>query len=524
MNIWIASMECASLAEAGGVKNVTYSFCKELTYLGKKVTLFIPFYSFTNLKNTIDLNRNHLNNIKINLCGKTETVNFYKARYATVNFKIVFVYHPAFFEKEAVYTYTEHEQALNENHRKGSGHADTLFLDTLFAKSVAEYAKLIDAEALPDLVHCQDASTAMIPAFIKEASKTEDRLSNIKSVVTIHNAGPAYHHSFFDMAQAEYHTGLSRNILCGALNNCCIEPFLLAQISGAALTTVSVEYAEELFKSRNLRETDGLSDIFYQRHIKIKGITNGIDYDNYNPNRKEVSELPYVFNPEKCDLKGKYKCREYFINEYLQNKELKELVYGSFEPGCAEKKENIFISYHGRIAGQKGISVLIQAIPLIISHNPKVHFIITGQGELFLESQIKELTERFKGKIIFINCYDKKAARLTTVSGDFIVLPSQFEPCGLEDFIAQIYGTLPIAHKTGGLNKILDDKTGFLYRNNTPAELAARVGEAINIKTDDFPQMMKMIVDAANYVHEKYLWKSVILQEYIPFFEKILKK
>ena len=132
MNLWIASMECASLAEAGGVKNVTFSFCKELTYLGKNVTLFMPFYSFTNLKNTSDLDRNHINNVKINLCGRSETVNFYKARYSTINFKIIFVYHPAFFEKEAVYTYTEHEQALDPNHRKGSGHADTLFLDTLY--------------------------------------------------------------------------------------------------------------------------------------------------------------------------------------------------------------------------------------------------------------------------------------------------------------------------------------------------------------------------------------------------------
>lgn len=524
MNIWIASMECASISEAGGVKNVTYSFCKELSYLGNKVTLFIPFYSFTNLKNTTDLNRNHINNVPINLCGKTETVNYYKARYSTINFKIIFVYHPAFFEKEAVYTYTEHEQSLDPNHRKGSGHTDTLFLDTIFAKAVAKYATFIDEDSLPNIIHCQDASTAMIPAFVKDVAKTNLKLQKIKSVVTIHNAGPAYHHSFLDMTQAEWHTGLSRDILCGATNNFCIEPFLLAQISGAALTTVSVEYAEELFKSHNLRETDGLSDIFYQRCIKIKGITNGIDYDNYNPNRKEVSELPFVFNPEQCDLKGKYKCRDYFINEYLQNKEIKPLIYGNFEADCTKNRENIFISYHGRIAGQKGISVLIQAIPIILTQNPNVRFIITGQGEVFLESQIKELTKRFEGKIIFINCYDKKAARLTTVSGDFIVLPSQFEPCGLEDFIAQIYGTLPIAHKTGGLNKILDDQTGFLYRINTPAELARRVNDAITVKLDDYPQMLKMISDAANHVHKKYLWKSVILQEYLPFFKKILEK
>jgi len=522
MKLWIASMECASLAEAGGVKNVTYSLCKEFSALNQSVTLFIPFYSFTNLDNVTRLDKKHLNNVKIRLCGKTEKISYYKAEYKELNFSIVFIHHPSFFEKEAVYTYTEHENLVNINHKKGSGHTDTLFLDTLFAKAVCEYCKHTDKEALPDILHCQDASTALIPPLLQETSKAFRDLAKIKTLVTIHNAGPAYHHEFSDIATASWYTGLPKSFLCGGLNNYKVEPFLLCHLASSFITTVSTDYAKELVKKDNYQTTDGLSQSFAQRLINIYGITNGIDYERYNPNIKKISQLPYKFNPEKGDLAGKYKCRQYFLKDFLSKKHKDTEIFGNFEEDASNN--NIYIVYHGRITSQKGILVLIQAIPLLLSKNQKLRFIINGQGEIYLEKQLIELTKSYKNKIIFINGYNKKAARLTTAAGDFLLLPSDFEPCGLEDFIAQIYGTLPIAHKTGGLNKILDNKTGFLYQNNNAEEIAAKLLYAIDLKEKDPSGFNKMIKEAANYVHKKYLWTNVIKNEYLPFFEKILKK
>ena len=102
--------------------------------------------------------------------------------------------------------------------------------------------------------------------------------------------------------------------------------------------------------------------------------------------------------------------------------------------------------------------------------------------------------------------------------GDFIVLPSFFEPCGLEDFISQIYGTIPVAHSTGGLNKIIDRKTGFLYSNNNSESLIAKLSEVISIKKYKPEIISKMIKDTSIYIKENYEWRKVIEKKYLPFF------
>ena len=104
---------------------------------------------------------------------------------------------------------------------------------------------------------------------------------------------------------------------------------------------------------------------------------------------------------------------------------------------------------------------------------------------------------------------------------DFIALPSYFEPCGLEDFIAQTFATLPVAHKTGGLNKILNNKSGFLYKNNTSQALASCLNKALEKKPS---KINKMIMFASNYVHKEYVWSKVIEKKYLKYFKEILKK
>ena len=150
--------------------------------------------------------------------------------------------------------------------------------------------------------------------------------------------------------------------------------------------------------------------------------------------------------------------------------------------------------------------------------------LLQGQGEIKLEQQLIELTSRFNGRVIFLNGYNRESARLVNAIGDFIVLPSFFEPCGLEDFISQIYGTLPVANSTGGLNKIIDYETGFLYKNNSSENLIAKLSEVISIKLYKPQLIEKMIKKAAVHIHKNYLWKNVIQNKYIPFFEEILKK
>ena len=313
-------------------------------------------------------------------------------------------------------------------------------------------------------------------------------------------------------------------ILSGALNGTKVEPYLLASNAGAHITTVSETYAQELKDPFNKDETEGLAPIFFSRSTKITGITNGIDFERYDPSDTNVSNLPFAFNPETGDLEGKYKCREYFFEQILNNHETPCMVPVYGEIDNKDYKNNIYIVYHGRITAQKGLTVLIESIPVILNNFENVFFIIAGQGEVSLEEELKTLCTNQKGKVVFINGYEKCLARLTNAIGDFIVLPSFFEPCGLEDFISQIYGTLPVAHKTGGLNKILNNETGFLYKRNTAESLIAKLSEVITIKKYSPNTINKITAYASKYVRETYLWSKVISNKYIPFFNEILKK
>ena len=520
MKIWIVSMECAGIAEAGGVKNVSFSLCKELALLGHKVTLFIPVYKCTSYELIKKLKKDGGGTIQINQCGKQEQISYSTAVCTQGDFDVVFVNHQSFAEKEGVYTYTAAEQEKNPDFVKGFGHKDTLFMDSLFSKAVCAYSSCIKESEIPDIIHCQDASTALVPSFaIKNPAFKKTAL-----VVTIHNAGPAYHHNFSSIGEAAWITGLSESELSGALNDFKVEPFLLAANAGAHITTVSEHYAKELIDPFNIDETEGLSPIFFNRYTNIKGITNGIDFERYNPADKKESKLPFEFNPETGDLEGKFKCRDYCV-EQIQYSQIEGVnAYGKINIRPQEKADQIFISYHGRITNQKGISVLIKAIPAILNNYESVKFVIAGQGEISLEKELIDLCSRFDGKVIFLNGYNREAARLVNAIGDFIVLPSFFEPCGLEDFISQIYGTLPIANATGGLNKIINYKTGFLYKNNTPENLIAKLSEVIALKLYNPKKIQEMIKQASTYIHQNYLWRNVINNEYIPFFESILKK
>ena len=312
MKLWIVSMECAGIAEAGGVKNVTFSLCNEFGKLNNKVTLFIPVFK-CNCWNHIKNLQNDAATAEISLCGEEQTVSYSVAEHDSGNFNVVFVNHQSFAEKEGVYTYTEAEEMENPEHKKGSGHCDALFKDILFQKAVCAYALMQKKSDLPDIIHCQDASTAAIPALAAQ----EKKLSKIKTVVTIHNCGPAYHHSFSSIGEAAWYTELPVKLLRNSMNRNMVEPFLMASESGAHITTVSEEYANELTNPDNYDLTDGLAPIFHSRGIKITGITNGFDFDRYNPEDKNTSLLPFEFNPEKRDLDGKWKCRKFFIQNII---------------------------------------------------------------------------------------------------------------------------------------------------------------------------------------------------------------
>ena len=520
MKIWQISREYAGIAEAGGVKNVTTSLCEELTKEGHDVTLFIPLYKCTCFDSLKEYEKSFVPKAKITVNGVSYEVGFDKAMCNGV--KIIFVTNAAFAEKSGVYTYTIEDEKKDASHQHGTGFKDALLLNTLFQKGVLSYGKE-RIDEIPDIIHCQDATTALVPAFVKAFYKEE--FKKTRCVVTIHNAGAGYHHSFENKEQAKAYTDLPTETLERASINGVVEPFLLASET-ATLTTVSPSYAKELLNPHN-EATAGLSKAFAERGITIKGITNGIDFERYNPEKTEVSLLPYPFSPETGRLFGKYNCRKYFLTKYADSDHPVPdgiIRYGYISLGLAsDVSEPVYVGFHGRFVMQKGLDVLVGAADRILSSDSAVRFIFIGHGQEEIEKSIIALSQKYAGKCVYYKGYDRGFSRLCTAVSDFMVLPSNFEPCGLEDFIAQIYGSVPVAHATGGLKKIIDGQTGFLYSPNTVDKLVETLQNVIHIKQNNSEAFRNIITTAASYVHKNYSWASVCKEFYMPLYRKLLR-
>lgn len=526
MNVFMVAREYAGIAEAGGVKNVVCSLSEALQKEGCNVTVFMPFYACTDickLKDYLDLSTE----LYIGAAQKKERISFSQGFINDV--RIIFIKHPSFSQKKAVYTYTAEEEKENPLHKKGQGHDDSLFLNTLFQKAVIYAAKELEL-CKPQVIHCHDATAALIPSFMQEAKKTSDTLNDYykeaKCLVTIHNAGPGYHHNFDSLEQAKFYTSLSeKTLLKGLSSKGRIEPFLMAA-ENAVLTSVSPWYAEEILNGTS--DTDGLCEAFKNKNIDIKGITNGIDAERYDPENTEVSLLPFSFSPEKHNLKGKDQCRKYFFTEYASKDSVeKNKERGIKQYGFLQEADDCIpcICYHGRIAHQKGIDVASKAAKILLEKNLDICFIFAGQGSPELENEFALIAESFKGKALYLKGYTKEMARLTLAASDFSLHPSYFEPCGLEDFIAQLYGTLPVANATGGLKKILDEETGFLYSPNTAEKLAEVLYSLIKIRSiKGLNIFTSMISWTSGYVKSNYTWKSVVKNHYIPLYKSLLNQ
>lgn len=520
MKIWMVAREYDGIAEAGGVKNVVCSLSEQLAQSGHNVTFFIPQYGCTDFSHLIKYSAVPDSEILVKVGEQDIKVSYATAVIRKVN--IVFVKSECYEEKNNVYTYNKKDLEKFPDACPGHGYRDEKTMDILFQKAVCEYFQF--AKKAPDVVNCHDACTALLPVLCHENHK--DFYRKTKFFVSIHNAGPAYHHEYKDLQEAEYFTGLSKDILSFGLNSGRVEPYVVAS-PYSKLMTVSYDYAKELLDFDN-PNTDGLAQIFSTKRIPITGITNGIDFKRYQPEDKNISLLPFEYSPSKGNLEGKYKCRKYLIDNFavenpsvpceqlLKNDSVKKYGYLQEDP----ENKNIYISFHGRLVRQKGIFIIIELFQKILSRFDNVRFIINGQGELLLMDELIKKTNEFPGKIVYFSGYDRSFSRLVTACGDFALLPSEFEPCGLEDFIAQLYGTVPVAHATGGLNKIKNGETGFTYSPNTADTLCELLAKLISWKTENPDSFIQLVKNGAKSVINEYNWKIVAEKKYLAFYKK----
>lgn len=533
VSLWIASREYAGIAEAGGVKSVVKSLAKAAAKYGFSVTVFLPHYG-----NNPCILDHCIGEVSIRVGDIRHSVRYFELLQNTIRF--IFIDAEIFTEKKDIYTYCTEEVAyfrkkLNRpDLKKGEGYADSHEMNILFQKAIYCYG--LQHHTAPDILHCHDAHTALLPAFIFSRSNNGRRLfKHTRAVITIHNAGDGYRQTFYSLAQAASLTGLNHDVLEYGRIEQTVEPFLVGA-AFADLTTVSPWYATQLTNPDSSPYSYRFSQRLAEKHIKITGITNGIDFAAYDPRNTEQSELPFSFDIQKEQFEGKYACRS-FLLDYLYQPDQSHWAsqdvqwFGSLS---SAKEKVLYLMYHGRLVRQKGVDVLLKAIPHLVKECPFLHFAVMGQGDPDLEAKAMDLAQNMPGVLVYCKGYNRKVARLITAAADFIVLPSLFEPCGLEDLIAQVFGTIPIAHAQGGLQKITNGKTGFLY--TVPAEQAQNMDAHARILADtilfqaqhffnssctrlvDIPYFRDIILQASAALHTEFSWDHIFMERYLKLY------
>lgn len=377
--------------------------------------------------------------------------------------------------------------------------ADTF---AFFDKVIVEMIKSNVLNWSPDIVHCNDHHTGLVPLLIKE-----EKLS-VKTIFTIHNL------SFQGNCQIDILNKLGMNLFkCKVVNweikakkiNFLIEGVIHANF----VTTVSPTYAKEIMKEEY---GAGLEEILRGREGMVFGILNGIDVDYNNFLHNKMLSYPYLGRIKNADEKLKLKDISWEegkrINKIYLQKKL-GLKVGASIP---------LLGFIGRFdAAQKGIDLIHK----MVRRKIKLDFelVILGTGDLDWEERYKWLSKFYPKNVSCNFVFDEKLARQIYAASDFMLIPSKFEPCGLVQMVSMSFGTLPIAHKTGGLkDSIRDGVNGFLFDKPTSEVLERKVKYAIDIWKNDKSVYKKMVEEA---MKTDFSWEKSAA-EYIALYEKAL--
>jgi starch synthase len=525
----MVSREYDGLAGAGGVKDVCRQLAEALVHHGKcRVRVVLPLYGFLDaraagfkplrfpLHKGCHASRTDFS-VDMNYAGeeRREQVSVRTGKIHGV--ELYLLESERFSEKLGVYTYTAEEEAASSWKKRGSGHFDYFAMNILLQK--ATLALLILLDQRPDIIHCQDGHAAVLPAMMRELAGFRDFFQPTGCLVTIHNAGLGYHQEVADLDFARAVTGLPERVVLDSKLANVFDPFMAAA-GYACLNTVSENYARELRETEEDARTGWLGHALLQKGVYLEGITNGINPEDFNPARRGALGLPASFNPAVEDLAGKRICKESMLRACRGGEKWSRVQqYGSLE----QDTELPLFTFIGRLTAQKGVDILLGAVSLLQEKERKFQLLLLGSGDPLLERQLQALAgEDTAGRrICFLKGYDPELANRIYAAGDFFLIPSLYEPCGLTDYIAQLLGNLPVVHHVGGLVKVLDGTTGFAYRDHSPAALAGALERALEVYDGNPGRIARMQRAAVERILSHHTWKKV-MQDYLKLYGRAL--
>jgi len=377
-----------------------------------------------------------------------------------------------------------------------------------------------EMEDKPDIVHCHDGHAALLPVIAQASYEDfEPALAHLPSVVTIHNAGRGYHQEVDDLDFAAAICGLPREVINGCLLNEKFDPLLAAGLYCQGMNTVSENYAYELQHTGRDAATGWLGHALADHGIHLVGITNGVDPDAFDPRNPGKLGLAAAFSPRHGELLGKEVCKRNLLDVLAGDEcRAKVVLHGR----VAYKKATPLLTFISRLETQKGIDILADAVEDLFQEEENIHFVGLGSGKPEIEARFKELADRFNGRVCLAVGYDPDLAVKIYAAGDFFVIPSRYEPCGLTDFYAQLLGNVPIVHRVGGLVKTVDGRFGFAYLGGK-RELIDAIRRALSVyHQKGRPTLRKIQVNAVENIYENFTWAKIVEKKYLPFYREAI--
>jgi starch synthase len=332
-NVWMVSRELAGVAGVGGVKDVTRQLLAAITRRGIQASLVMPLYSRVDR----DLHSLADSNIELALAmdyeveERTVRAHIYQAK--VVGATVYLVDTPGYAQKQGIYTYTPAEAArAGDPELAGSGYHDFFEMNVTLQKAALELIQHLGVR--PDVIHCQDAHTALMPAMMRTLPRYRGYFAQTGAGITIHNAGYGYNQEVFDIPFARAITDLPPNVIEEGLHSGGVYPFVVGGAYAGFINAVSENYAREIMEvPAEDKRTGGMGTALRERGIQLTGVTNGIDPSEYDPTDPAKMGIAAAYDPAAGDLSGKADCRRALITEINQRGNPGVEIYGRLEEG-----------------------------------------------------------------------------------------------------------------------------------------------------------------------------------------------
>ncbi|VVM07247.1 starch synthase [Methylacidimicrobium cyclopophantes] len=458
MNLLFAATELSPYAKTGGLADVLAALPAALRHRGHSVACVLPL--FRSIRETLPGLRPTDLVLHAPLGTGTQSARIWEGR-TDRDIRLFLVEKDEFFDRTYLYG------------PPGKDYADNASRFFFFSKIIPLLAQHI--RPAPQILHLHDWHTGLVPAYIRAGHLP------FRTVFTIHNLAYQGHFwgldfpltnlppDYFSPAGIEFHQHI----------NCLKAAIVFAD----RLTTVSPRYAQEI-------QTEefgcGLADVLRLRKYKLTGILNGADYSRWDPRNDPALPVPYSAS----NLSGKQHAKD------LLAKQL----------GWAPFRTPLFCAI-SRLTEQKGIPLLLEIRDELMKEEGRL--VVLGEGDPELQERLRNLARELPDRIQVRIGFDEAFAHLLTAAADFLLMPSLFEPCGLTQLHALRYGTLPIAHETGGLaDTILPwdpetrQGTGFLFQAPTASAFADAVKRAKTVYRD--PPSLRAMRQAA--MRQEFSW------------------